>query len=360
MNLKFPSSNIKIKTALFFAIIAIIEYLVLVYAYHIPETISWKHALFEVAFLYSILLVLPFKIDFFLPSLLRYFLIGLQAVLITAIWIVISQEFLLSYLHNEAYESFWEQSFWVRALLAWIVIFDYYILSYILSKMKNEQKSIEREQQLFQLNKDSELFKLRQQLQPHFLFNSLNSINALIGKQPDKARKMVQQLSDYLRNNIKKEEVSFIPFEEELKDLKLYLAIEEIRFGDRLIIEENITPDCAEMLIPPFLLQPLIENAIKHGLYGTIGEVVIQIKGQILKSNATAELEFSVANPYDDKFKNNHGTGFGLSSIKRRLYLLFSRNDLLSIQQIPSTENINAQFIVTIKIPVNYDENNLN
>lgn len=357
MNLKTPPSNIKVKTALFFVIIAFIEYFILVYIYQIPESISWKHSLFGVAFLYLLLLVLPFKVQFFLPSILRFILIGLQSALITTIWIIISKDLLSTYFQNQAYDNFWEQTHWVIAFLAWLVIFDFYVINFVINKIKNEQKLVEREQQLIQLSKDSELSKLRQQLQPHFLFNSLNSINALIGIKPEKAREMIQQLSDYLRNNLKKEEVNFIPFEEDLKDLKLYLAIEEIRFGDRLKIEENINQDCAKLLIPPFLLQPLIENAIKHGLYGTIGKVVIQLKAQLLQSKTTKELEFSVSNPYDEQSNNSKGTGFGLSSIKRRLYLLFSRNDLFHIQQMAETNNSSAQFIVTIKIPVIYDEN---
>lgn len=360
MNLKTPKANTKIKTALFFVVIAFVEYFVLSYAFHIPRNIAWKHTVFGLSFLYLLLWLFPFRIQFFLPPVIRYLLMALQSIIVAAIWIGIAQSLLLSYFPNDLYESFWTSSFWIRGLLAALIIFDYYTISFLLNKFRNEQKSIEKEQQLIRLNKDSELFKLRQQLQPHFLFNSLNSINALIGIEPVKAREMIQQLSDYLRNNLKKEEVSLLRFDEELTDLKLYLAIEKIRFGDRLFVEEKVELDCAPLLIPPFLLQPLIENAIKHGLYGTTGAVRIELNARLLKLKNSAELEFSVSNPYDPQFTDTKGTGFGLSSIKRRLYLLFSRNDLLRIEQIPETSYFNAQFIVTIKIPVNYVENNSN
>ena len=98
------------------------------------------------------------------------------------------------------------------------------------SKQEHEQRKADAEK----LAKEAELFKLRQQLQPHFLFNSLNSINALIGMRPEEARKMVQQLSDFLRGTIKKEETQWVSLEEELQYLQLYLDIEKVRFGNRL------------------------------------------------------------------------------------------------------------------------------
>ena len=119
--------------------------------------------------------------------------------------------------------------------------------------------------------KESELFKLRQQLQPHFLFNSLNSINALIGNRPDEARKMVQQLSDFLRGTIKKEETQWVTLQEEMQYLQLYLDIEKVRFGNRLSTAIEIGEDVSEMTLPALILQPIVENAIKFGLYDTTG-----------------------------------------------------------------------------------------
>ena len=95
-----------------------------------------------------------------------------------------------------------------------------------------------RKQDAEKLTKEAELFKLRQQLQPHFLFNSLNSINALIGSRPQEARKMVQQLSDFLRGTIRKEEHQWVTLKEELQYLQLYLDIEKVRFGHRLFTKK--------------------------------------------------------------------------------------------------------------------------
>ena len=193
-----------------------------------------------------------------------------------------------------------------------------------------------------QLAREAELFKLRQQLQPHFLFNSLNSISALTASQPEKARHMIQQLADFLRGTLKKEEQQWTSFEEELQYLQLYLDIEKVRFGYRLqtniVLEENVL----QMKLPSLLLQPLVEKAIKFGLYDTVGDVTILIAA---KNNA-GMLEVTVQNPFDESTAVPvKGTGFGLSSIKRRLFLLFARQDLLQIKKET------GQFITIISIP---------
>lgn len=190
------------------------------------------------------------------------------------------------------------------------------------------------------LHKEAELFNLRQQIQPHFLYNSLNSINALIAVTPDKAQEMVGKLSDFLRASVKKDAQLFIALEEELKYIENYLAIESVRFADRLHIQyENKIEGAA--FLPSFLLQPILENAIKFGLYGNLGEVTIAIRMKIQDGLLVLEVE----NPFDETLKTLPGTGFGLKGIARRLYLLFGRNDLLE------TETENHQFITRIKIP---------
>src|SRR5690606_14447843 len=123
-----------------------------------------------------------------------------------------------------------------------------------------------------ELAREAELSKLRQQLQPHFLFNSLNSISALAGTRPEEARKMIHQLSDFFRSTLKKESQKLIPFSEELEHLTLYLEIEKVRFGHRLRTDVTCSNEALMYRIPPLLLQPIVENAIKFGLYDTLGE----------------------------------------------------------------------------------------
>ena len=208
---------------------------------------------------------------------------------------------------------------------------------------QQEQKEMNsRKTEAENLSKEAELFKLRQQLQPHFLFNSLNSIIALIGSNPEKARHMIQQLSDFLRGTLRKDEQQWNTLEEELKHLKLYLDIEKVRFGHRLQTEIIYKDELLSLKLPALLLQPVVENAIKFGLYDTTGDVIIKI----LATTENEHLKIIVQNPFDAETSQPFkGTGFGLSSIQRRLFLLFARNDLLKIKKD------NEQFITTILIP---------
>lgn len=193
------------------------------------------------------------------------------------------------------------------------------------------------------LLKEAELFKLRQQLQPHFLYNSLNSISALIMIAPDKAQEMIGKLSDFLRSSVKRESEDTLPINEELAYIQSYLAIESVRFGDRLQvhIEKEYTDDAT---IPPFLLQPILENAIKFGLYGKTGTVSIII--HILLDGPM--LILTITNPYDATTQPPKGTGFGLEGIQRRLYLSYARTDLLE------THKDNENFTTILKIPQNH------
>lgn len=178
------------------------------------------------------------------------------------------------------------------------------------------------------LHKEAELFKLRQQLQPHFLYNSLNSVSALIMLQPDKAQEMIGKLSDFLRSSVRKEAGDRIPLENEIVYIESYLAIESIRFGDRLQV--HIENDAgADQFIPPFILQPILENAIKFSVYAQTGPVHIDV----LLESEDLMLTLTIVNPFDPASQPPGGTGFGLEGIRRRLYLLYGRSDLLETRQ---------------------------
>jgi LytS/YehU family sensor histidine kinase len=153
---------------------------------------------------------------------------------------------------------------------------------------------------------------------------------------------MIQQLSDFLRGTLKKEENSWTTLGEELQHLQLYLEIEKVRFGHRLNTEIVSDEASSNLQLPHMLLQPLVENAIKFGLYDTTAPVTIGIETKKVDNY----LEVSVENPFDPETSSpKKGTGFGLSSVQRRLYLLFARNDLLT------TTADNNIFTTVIKIP---------
>jgi two-component system LytT family sensor kinase len=235
-----------------------------------------------------------------------------------------------------------QQSVGLRFGISFLLVTCMLLVS-LLWHTQNEQRQIEKRRgEADQLTREAELFKLRQQLQPHFLFNSLNSINALIAIQPDQARKMIQQLSDFLRGTLKKEDQQWVILSEELQYLQLYLDIEKVRFGHRLSDEIKSDESARSMKLPPMLLQPIVENAIKFGLYDTIDDVVIRINAR----SQDNYLEIVVENPFDPATSHpKPGTGFGLRSVQRRLFLLFARNDLLR------TRTDRNLFITTVKIP---------
>ena len=242
------------------------------------------------------------------------------------------------------YLIFLEKSLFIRGLYIWLMIALVSSLTWVWFSVREQQEADNRALAAEKLAREAELSRLRQQLQPHFLFNSLNSISALAGSRPEEARKMIYQLSDFFRGTLKKDEQQLVPLSEELEHLTLYLDIEKVRFGHRLKTDIQFQDTTLAMKIPSLLLQPIVENAIKFGLYDTTGETIIKI-------HATVEnnyLKLTIENPYDPTLTQpRRGTGFGLNSIQRRLYLLFARNDLLATDQ---KENI---FTTILKIPQN-------
>ena len=239
------------------------------------------------------------------------------------------------------YHEFLQRNQYLRLTFLAIAEISVALISLVVAKLEQQEDFRRRESLLTELAKEAELSQLKQQLQPHFLFNSLNSINALVVAQPQKAREMVLQLSDFLRATIRKDHQNWLELEEELSHLKIYLDIERVRFGHRLEVEFELEDETRQMLIPQILIQPLVENAIKHGLYEVLGQVKIQIFSQKIG----AYLHLKISNPFDSNANPVSGLGFGLSSVERRLFLLFGRSDLLTV----STEG--EIFRVELKIP---------
>ena len=243
---------------------------------------------------------------------------------------------------GEVYNNFLAQSLVIRFFTNFLAIGWMAMISMIWYSQIDQKENEKRKNEAEKLARDAELYNLRQQLQPHFLFNSLNSINALIGFKPDEARKMIHQLSDFLRGTLKKDDQLQVTLGEELQHLNLYLEIEKVRFGHRLQTEISCDDKCGTAVLPSMLLQPIVENAIKFGLYDTTGNVVVSIRGEIEGSY----LIIMVQNPYDPQTsKPKKGTGFGLRGVQRRLYLIFARNDLMETH---ANDNI---FTTIIKVP---------
>ncbi len=295
-------------------------------------------------FLLAAFCVLVFNnMRYYLPKQEKYLYVLVIGIALSAVWLLILRVGLWSIYKNDVnYINWLKRSSTIRFSFGFLMIGGMTMLSLLWHSQRAQKEEMERRTDIERLAKDAELNKLRQQLQPHFLFNSLNSISALTGSQPEKARHMIQQLSDLLRGTLKNEDQLWSSFAEELQYLHLYLDIEKVRFGHRLQTQIAHAEEVLQMKMPSMLLQPMVENAIKFGLYDTIGEVIISI----IAESVNDQLKVTVQNPFDAKTAAPmKGTGFGLASIKRRMFLLFGRQDLLQIEQ---TEN---QFTTIITIP---------
>ncbi len=334
------------KFRLFFAacwLVIITQHTLLLYFYDLPFMTALGDSLVSNTFLLLCCLLIITTLRYYLPSSKQYFSFFIICLVITIFSILLGKAILMALFgDNDDYRGLLHRSFGIRLSIGVLFLGCVALTCITWRKQQDQQEMEERKNQAEQLARDAELFKLRQQLQPHFLFNSLNSINALIGSDAMAARKMVQQLSDFLRGTIKKEETQLASFAEELQHLQLYLDIETIRFGNRLQTIITKEEECNDKKIPALLLQPVVENAIKFGLYDTTGQTVIHINA-IMENN---ELLVRVKNSFDPETSSNRqGLGFGLQSIQRRLYLLFARTNLLSCY---TDDNI---FITELKIP---------
>jgi LytS/YehU family sensor histidine kinase len=309
--------------------------------------IDWKIAFVDSVIsnvlLFAISLLVMTMLRFYLPRGNQYINIFFLCLFLSLLWLLLSKWILHLVIDDAAHTELLHHSNSIRFSIAFLLLGCVTMIS-VLWYNQQEQKELEsRKADAARLARDAELFKLRQQLQPHFLFNSLNSINALIGSRPAEARKMVQQLSDFLRGTLKKEETQTVTLGEELQYLQLYLDIEKVRFGNRLNTVLQVDEQVQGYLMPALILQPIMENAIKFGLYDTTGSTTIRLEAGAVEQ----DLLIRIHNPFDPETSSpKRGTGFGLKSVERRLFLLFGRNDLLKT----GVEKENT-FVTEVRIP---------
>lgn len=244
---------------------------------------------------------------------------------------------------KSTYFSQFPAGIFIRGLLFVLVLL---CMLYQVWITKNQLETEKRTQQLLETERNLNqaiLDNLQQQLKPHFLFNSLNSISALTTIEPSEAQRMIHLLADFLRDTMQIEHQKTRSLAAELKQIELYLEIEKIRFGHRLQVEYDIESGCELHHVPVLILQPLVENAIKHGLYATTEALVIRIRVQ---KNGN-RLEVTVENPVEkEAISSKSGTGFGLSSLQRKLAILYGQTDVIQ------TERTDENFRVTLKLPI--------
>jgi two-component system, LytTR family, sensor kinase len=260
-------------------------------------------------------------------------------------WVFITKFVMLMILpERNNYQEYWDATFPYR-IVTGIFIYGLIILSYYLFvSLSNLTEKNAREARLESLVRETELKMLRSQINPHFLFNSLNSISSLTLTDPEKARTMIVKLSEFMRYSLSRKDEQPVSLQSELENISLYLDIEKVRFGDKLITEENIEDKCLDIKIPVMLLQPIYENAVKHGVYESTESVRIYTSAKIVNGY----MEIDISNNYDQIQFPVKGTGTGLINVSRRLELSYGKKGYLK------TSGENGNYTVKILIPINY------
>lgn len=261
----------------------------------------------------------------------------------SAVWVLLGYWILTSlFAGDRIYLNFLFDSlvwrFFIGMLFYLIIVAVIYIIIYY----GNFQEKVLREAELKALVKEAELKTLKYQINPHFIFNALNSISALTITEPNLAREMTINLSSFLRKTLSSNEVQINKLEEELNNAKLYMGIEKIRFGDKFTYTEEIGEGCCELEVPSMILQPIFENAIKHGVYESIEPVNIHF-------NCEEQLDYmkiTITNNYDEESVPHKGEGIGITNIQSRLRMIYNQDNLLKFSKN------DGLFTVTIFIPL--------
>jgi len=243
---------------------------------------------------------------------------------------------------DETYQNYFYKTVLWRFLVGWllyaIVVSFYYLISYY----SESQERALKESELKNLVTQAELKSLKFQINPHFIFNSLNSMSALTEIDPKKAKEMIIKLADFLRYILATNEREKNKLSEELKNIRLYLDIEKIRFEEKFDYSEQLDKECNNAEIPNMILQPLFENVIKHAVYETFDKVHLTLNC----SFNNGFLKINLVNNFDESSKSRKGAGVGLKNINDRLNLIYSRNDLMEVKKEKGI------FSVTLFIPV--------
>jgi two-component system, LytTR family, sensor kinase len=260
---------------------------------------------------------IPFQKQSPLYSILAHVVAG---IIVLGVWVLLTVALLNTIFANqEDYISYLNQSIAWRAMMGGLIYLVLVLIYYLVSNSQKLQERLQQEERLRGMIRDAELNMLKSQINPHFLFNSLNSIASLTMTNPDEAREMIIRLSDFLRYSLKHRENEYVPLSEELGRMKDYLAIEKVRFGEKLLYEFKISGDCESFLVPTMIFQPLFENAIRHSVYESVDPVTI-IFSCLLEPGY---MKAVITNDYDPGVPSMKGTGVGLQNVRQRIALAY-------------------------------------
>jgi len=282
---------------------------------------------------------IPFQRRTPLSSIITHIAVG---VLVILVWLVLSISVLGAVFSEDIeYNSFLQSSIFWRAILGVLIYLVLILVYYLVINARSLSEKVKAEERLRTLVKESELNMLKAQINPHFLFNSLNSVSSLIMSNPEEAQEMIHKLSDFIRYSLKHRENEYVTLKEEIRRMQDYLAIEKVRFGDKLIYKVETDKGCSDVEVPTMILQPLIENAIKHGVYESLEPVKVDFNCSVKNGYLVLQL----INDFDPQQPSRKGTGVGLQNVSERIRLVYETEGSIH-WRIDGNK-----FIVTMSIP---------
>jgi sensor histidine kinase YesM len=235
------------------------------------------------------------------------------------------------------------QWFKFMAYVIWSAAYNFYHVALNMRRNAIEKLAVENRA------KDLELINLRSQLNPHFLFNALNSIHSLAMMKKDNASDAVLLLSDLMRYTLNYEKRDVVPLSEEIEVVEKYLQLEKIRFGKKLNAELDISDATLDLKIPPIIVQTLVENAIKHGLKESTEGVFIKINSQLSNNFLTINIINSGRlKKVDPSVYEQKNGGIGVENTRRRLQMIYGERATFDLKNLNEKE-----VIATLKLPIN-------
>ncbi len=324
----------------------------LAYLLAMPGTITWRDSVVMAAplcLVYAFLCLSAWYPCRVTPiersSLSRLFSTHLAtALLATGLWVLAARTLALELSQTSTYRGLDKRFSKEIPLLVGTGILLYLLaiaFYYVLLALEASQEAEKRVMKASVLAREAELRALKAQVNPHFLFNSLNSISALTSSDAAKAREMCILLGDFLRRTLGLGEKAAIPLEEEMSLIRAFLSVEKIRFGPRIKLEENIDKEAMDVQVPPLLLQPLVENAIVHGIANLIEGGWIRLDARC----RNGDLAIVVENTYDPDAPARRRNGVGLANVRQRLEARFGNRATFGVK----TEG--DHFRVSITLP---------
>jgi two-component system LytT family sensor kinase len=253
-----------------------------------------------------------------------------QVILVTALVLLELVRQTIGERFQSAIFDFNPSTWWLRLLVMLATVLGVAIPIKIWNSARIEHRLAEQEKLLMR----ARLEALSNQINPHFLFNTLTSITSLIRSQPETARMLIVRLSGLLRRLLRSQE-HFITLREELSAIDEYLDIERIRFGPNLVVETRIEPSSLDVIVPSMILQPLVENSIKHGLARKVGEGRITIVATHRAGHAVIEVIDNGIGLPTDRVESATDHGIGLRNVNERLRVIYGANYALHLRSEP-------------------------